>query len=132
MSAEGSPSADPAPAASGPVASQPFVPPPPRESAYVRGLKMQLPTVGIELVLIGVVAYLIGLNKYLVAGIIAAIVAGLLTPLRWQWVASLVGFLGLAALTYFYFHNNMISLILVIVGVAMAAMNLADKRVGRG
>ena len=101
---------------------------PARGSAYVRGLRAQLVTVVVEIVVVLIAAFVLKIVPVLVAGIVAAILVGFFTPRKWQWLSSLAGFGGLAALAYFYFGAERMALLLVVLGVVFGAMGFLERR----
>ncbi len=96
-------------------------------STIANRYKAELPTILIGLVILGAVWWFTRLHLPLVGGILACILISPAFPPRYSWIASLVGYGGLAALCYFYYHQTQIAMLLGVVGVIFAASSFFSK-----
>ncbi len=96
-------------------------------STIANRYKAELPTILIGLVILGAMYMFIGLKLPLVGGILACILISPAFPPRYSWIASLVGYGGLAALCYFYYHQPQIAMLLCVAAVVFAASSFFSK-----
>lgn len=93
--------------------------------------KQRWMTAGAELLVVVLVWQLMGLAIVLVGALAAVIVFCAIVPFRWEWAATLAGFIGLAALCYFYFGSQRLAVVFLILGVVFGgfrAMKLKPRR----
>lgn len=97
-------------------------------STIANRYKAELPTILIGLVVLGAVWWFTRLHLPLVGGILACILISPAFPPRYSWISmATVGYGGLAALCYFYYHQTQIAMLLGVVGVIFAASSFFSK-----
>ena len=96
-------------------------------SQLVARYKAAVSEIGFSLAVLAAAWYFYNIRMPLVIGIVICVLGGPAFPPRFAWVASLIGFGGLAALAYFYFNNEQAAAVLGIVGVLMAVWSFIDK-----
>lgn len=96
-------------------------------STIAQRYKAELPTITIGLVILGAAWYFYGLYLPVVGGILACILISPAFPPRFAWLASLLGYGGLAAICYFLYSNTQLAMLLCVVAVVFAASSYFSK-----